>query len=398
MKYKFDSLDGVSFFNGLIFFAPVALFVRTQAGVSLSQFFILQALLSGVIFLGEIPAGFVTDRIGYRNSMIFSQVLLFTARILLLLAFLSKSLPLFVLEVFVEGICCCFSSGTDSAYIYQIYGKDRYLDKISHTRNFGTLGFILSTLSYAGIYAWLGISGLLIATCISSGCGIICALLLKKDNVEHISIKEITTPPIALVKELIHKPQAWAFTIGLSSFSISWILINFFYAERLVSCQIDEKWLTAVILLYSAIQMLAEPILNKLKGKNKNHILFVFSILAAVLMITFGYVKNPFLVIALMLILPLAINVPEFLLGERENDFIDHIEAERQRATALSILNMGVNLLEIVALFSSAFFAKIGIGTCFLMVGVLLGVVAVWLVYMLEKNEKTKRLSKGVVN
>jgi high-affinity Fe2+/Pb2+ permease len=59
---------------------------------------------------------------------------------------------------------------------------------------------------------------------------------------------------------------------------------------------------------------------------------------------------------------------------------------------------MGVNLLEIVALFSSAFFAKIGIGTCFLMVGVLLGVVAVWLVYMLEKNEKTKRLSKGVVN
>jgi sugar phosphate permease len=138
--------------------------------------------------------------------------------------------------------------------------------------------------------------------------------------------------------------------------------------------------------------MLAEPILNKLKGKNKNHILFVFSILAAVLMITFGYVKNPFLVIALMLILPLAINVPEFLLGERENDFIDHIEAERQRATALSILNMGVNLLEIVALFSSAFFAKIGIGTCFLMVGVLLGVVAVWLVYMLEKNEKTKRL------
>jgi sugar phosphate permease len=216
--------------------------------------------------------------------------------------------------------------------------------------------------------------------------------------VEHISITEIATPPIALIKELFHKPQAWAFMIGLSAFSISWIMINFFYAERLVSCQIDEKWLTAVILLYSAIQMLAEPILNKLKGKNKNYILFVFSILAAVLMITFGYVKNPFLVIALMLILPLALNVPEFLLGERENDFIDHIEAERQRATALSILNMGVNLLEIVALFSSAFFAKIGIGTCFLMVGVLLGVVAVWLVYMLEKNEKTKRLSKGVVN
>ena len=54
-KLKFDSYDGVCFLNGLVFFAPVALLVRTQAGVSEHIFFLLQALLSGVIFLGEIP-------------------------------------------------------------------------------------------------------------------------------------------------------------------------------------------------------------------------------------------------------------------------------------------------------------------------------------------------------
>jgi MFS family permease len=123
MKRKFDSLDCVSFLNGLVFFAPVALFVRTQAGVSLSQFFVLQALLSCVIFLGEIPAGYVTDRIGYRQSMILSQILIFAARTLLTAAFFLKSLPLFVIEVLVEGLGACFASGTDSAYIYQIYGK-----------------------------------------------------------------------------------------------------------------------------------------------------------------------------------------------------------------------------------------------------------------------------------
>ena len=31
-KLKFDSYDGVCFLNGLVFFAPVALLVRTQAG------------------------------------------------------------------------------------------------------------------------------------------------------------------------------------------------------------------------------------------------------------------------------------------------------------------------------------------------------------------------------
>ena len=35
-----DSYDAVSFFNGLVFFAPVSLLVRTQAGVSQSMFFL----------------------------------------------------------------------------------------------------------------------------------------------------------------------------------------------------------------------------------------------------------------------------------------------------------------------------------------------------------------------
>ena len=90
-KLKFDSYDGVCFLNGLVFFAPVALLVRTQAGVSEHVFFILQALLSGVIFLGEIPTGFITDKIGYRKSLILAQVLLLGARSLLLAAFVSRS-------------------------------------------------------------------------------------------------------------------------------------------------------------------------------------------------------------------------------------------------------------------------------------------------------------------
>lgn len=38
MFKKFDNYDGVCFFNGLIFYAPVALLIRTQAGVSNATF------------------------------------------------------------------------------------------------------------------------------------------------------------------------------------------------------------------------------------------------------------------------------------------------------------------------------------------------------------------------
>ena len=106
---------------------------KNAAGVSEHVFFILQALLSGVIFLGEIPTGFITDKIGYRKSLILAQVLLLGARSLLLAAFVSRSLVLFVVEAVVEGIAACFTSGTGSAYLYALYGENGYLAK-THTQ------------------------------------------------------------------------------------------------------------------------------------------------------------------------------------------------------------------------------------------------------------------------
>ena len=119
-----DAYDGMSFFGGLVFFAPVALLARTRAGISEGQFFLLQVLLSAVIALGELPTGHLTDRVGYRSSL-----LLLTARGALLAAYLLRSLPLFALEAVIEGVAACLASGTDSAYLYALWGEDEYLPK-----------------------------------------------------------------------------------------------------------------------------------------------------------------------------------------------------------------------------------------------------------------------------
>ena len=145
MSSLMDSYDAVSFFNGLVFFAPVSLLVRTQAGVSQSMFFLLQALLSAITFLGEIPTGFLTDRIGYKRSLVLSQSLLLLARSLLFVSFLCKNPVLFAIEAAVEGLSYCFSSGTDSAYLYEVYGNEAYLSKTAHASNCGTAGFLIST-------------------------------------------------------------------------------------------------------------------------------------------------------------------------------------------------------------------------------------------------------------
>ena len=376
-KLKFDSYDGVCFLNGLVFFAPVALLVRTQAGVSEHVFFLLQALLSGVIFLGEIPTGFITDKIGYRKSLIWAQVLLFGARSLLLAAFVSRSLVLFVVEAVVEGIAACFTSGTGSAYLYALYGENGYLAKTAHAGNFGTAGFIISTVAYAGIYKISGMEGLLITTVVMDIIAVVCSFYLRSESSKTIIADRKEVQILAVFKN----KKAFLFVISLAIFSIAWLLINFFYVEKLENCGLPVEWMSLIILSYSAVQMLAEPILGKLSdeknGKSgRGKLPAVTAATAGVAFLLFGVVKFRSAVLLLMLILPLLLNLPEYLLMDLENQFVDEAECGSQRAATLSVLNMGVNLVEILTLSASAFLTKIGIQWCFVFVGCFLMAIA----------------------
>lgn len=376
-KLKFDSYDGVCFLNGLVFFAPVALLVRTQAGVSEHIFFLLQALLSGVIFLGEIPTGFITDKIGYRKSLIWAQVLLFGARSLLLAAFVSRSLALFVVEAVVEGIAACFTSGTGSAYLYALYGENGYLAKTAHAGNFGTAGFIISTVAYAGIYKISGMEGLLITTVVMDVIAVVCSFYLRSESSKTVIADRKEVQILAVFKN----KKAFLFVISLAIFSIAWLLINFFYVEKLENCGLPVEWMSLIILSYSAVQMLAEPILGKLSdGKNgksgRGKLPAVTAATAGVAFLLFGVVKFRSAVLLLMLILPLLLNLPEYLLMDLENQFVDEAECGSQRAATLSVLNMGVNLVEILTLSASAFLTKIGIQWCFVFVGCFLMAIA----------------------
>ena len=376
-KLKFDSYDGVCFLNGLVFFAPVALLVRTQAGVSEHIFFLLQALLSGVIFLGEIPTGFITDKIGYRKSLIWAQVLLFGARSLLLAAFVSRSLALFVVEAVVEGIAACFTSGTGNAYLYALYGENGYLAKTAHAGNFGTAGFIISTVAYAGIYKISGMEGLLITTVVMDIIAVVCSFFLRSESSKAVIADRKEVQILAIFKN----KKAFLFVISLAIFSIAWLLINFFYVVKLENCGLPVEWMSLIILSYSAVQMLAEPILGKLSdGKNgkssREKLPAVTAATAGVAFLLFGVIKFRAAVLLLMLILPLLLNLPEYLLMDLENQFVDETECGSPRAATLSVLNMGVNLVEILTLSASAFLTKIGIQWCFVFVGGFLMAIA----------------------
>ena len=382
-----DAYDGMSLCGGLVFFAPVALLVRTQAGISETQFFLLQALLSGIIALGELPTGHLTDRMGYRRPLILAQLLLLAARGLLLAAFLLRSLPLFVAEALVEGISACLSSGTASAYLYALYGESDYLPKAAHAANFGTAGFLLSTAAYALLYRYFGLTGLLAATVLAGAAGLVCSLFLRREPRAAVPEHRSQSTMWGQLGKIFRDRQALLLTALLSMFSVAWLLVNFFYAEKLADCGIPLTWLSAIIITYSAGQMLAEPIIRLCAGKSRSRLTAIFCLLCGGGLAAFGWLRTPWAAVPLMVLLPLLLDLASFYLEERQNHLIDRLDADRDRAAALSAMNIGVNLAEIASLFASSLLAALGIGWCFALCGGLLLLGA--LGYMLSSRKIT---------
>ncbi|MBQ6408402.1 MAG: MFS transporter [Butyrivibrio sp.] len=371
-KLNIDNLELVSFFNGLVFFAPVALLVRTRAGVSLDQFFVLQAILSLVIFFGEIPTGKITDVVGYKNTIVLSQVMLLIARSMLFAAFLTGSFGMFIAEAIIEGIASCFSSGTISAYLYQRYDEGEYVVKSARNSNFGTAGFIVSTIMYAGIYHFFGIEGLLALTVVMNVLAVFASSGIEKEKVA-VSDKagnRVTEKHMRFVLKL--NAENIIIMLTLACVSISFILINFFYVDKLESLGISEEWMTAIILGYSVIEMASEKILDHIGEKNYFKTFITGFILSGLCMLVFARLDIKLVIIPVMLFIPLMVSVPAYIFDEMENKVIDKNHLEEKRAEVLSAYNMGVNLVEVIFLFASAYVAGIGVSACFTAVGVLM--------------------------
>ena len=368
-------LAAVSFFDGLVFFAPVSLLVRTTAGVTVSQFFLLQAAIACTVLAAELPAGRLTDRIGCRSTIVLCEGGFLAARALLLAAFLTRSLPLFVLEAAVEGLAISFESGTRSAYLYLTVPPELYLTRTARVENWGTAGFIASTVCYAGLYALWGLTGLLAATVCTSALAFLSALRLPQEPA-HKAASQTRQRPAAGLLHALRGRKALVLIATLAAVSMGQLLVNFFYADKLRACGLREEWMTPLILGYSALGLVSEPVLARIPAGQRAAALAGFFLAAGAAMLALGFVNAAGPAILLMLALPLLLRVPACLLERFQNDLVDELGEGERRAELLSAFNMSGSFLEVVFLVGSAALAAAGAAFCFGAVGLLLAALS----------------------
>jgi len=378
-----------SFFANLVFFAPVALLVRTRNGISQSEFFILQAILSLGIFFFEIPCGVLTDKIGYKKTLILSALFIVVVR-----AIFTKggSFFVFAIAAIIEAIALCFASGTEDAFSWEAFGEKDFVEKSAKIGSFSTAAFIISTLLFAPMNSFLGFDSLLWGTLIASFLAF--AVLLFVPHERHFSAKapqqgeskqdgkrrSITTGNV--LKILLSKKIIAVFLIS-SFLSLGVFITNFFFILKLAEAGLSENWMSALILSYSALNLLSPAILSRLSKKSPAIVLTVLFAASALLLLSLSLLSG-FAILLPMTLLPLLMSLPSAILSGIENTLIDSLNLGGKRATVLSVMNQGSNLVDVVFLFASSALPSSSTSALFLPIAALFVVLSLFCAFRLK--------------
>lgn len=376
MKDKnFKFIEIMFFFSGIVFYAPVAMLIRTGRGISISEFLILQAIVSFSILFFEIPLGCLTDRIGYKYSMILSSFFILVARFFLLFA---NSFYVFAFESFLEGIYFAFSSGTISSYLYVIFGEENFAKRSSILQNFSNVGFIVSTVGFFFINKYMNIDYLIIYTIFANIISLIFCFLIPKEK----SLEEAEEINKNYILKLLNK-NTFKFIILNSILSLSTILINFFYVVIIEKIGLKSENLMFVILAYTFFELLAYKIIEIFNEKNLTRNTFIFSTICGVLFLVIPFLKT-YVVLVFMVLLPLMLSVLGTYVEKLENMYVDTIKSNK-RASLLSIFSMGANGMDVCFLFVSSNIIDNNFSNLFLFVAILFFLVGGYFAF---KNTK----------
>lgn len=376
MKDKnFKFIEILFFFSGIVFYAPVAMLIRTGRGISISEFLILQAIVSFSILFFEIPLGCLTDRIGYKYSMILSSFFILVARFFLLFA---NSFYVFAFESFLEGIYFAFSSGTISSYLYVIFGEENFAKRSSILQNFSNVGFIVSTVGFFFINKYMNIDYLIMYTIFANITSLIFCFLIPKEK----SLEEAEEINKNYILKLLNK-NTFKFIILNSILSLSTILINFFYVVIIEKIALKSENLMFVILAYTFFELLAYKIIEIFNEKNLTRNTFIFSTICGVLFLVIPFLKT-YVVLVFMVLLPLMLSVLGTYIEKLENMYVDTIKSNK-RASLLSIFSMGANGMDVCFLFVSSNIIDNNFSNLFLFVAILFFLVGGYFAF---KNTK----------
>lgn len=105
-----------TFLSGLVFYTPIYALYLQDIVLSIYKVSLLFAANSIAIIILEIPTGVISDKVGRKNSLLFSAASGIIAIGLMLTA---KTFESLLIAILFRGLSYTFTSGTETAFIFE---------------------------------------------------------------------------------------------------------------------------------------------------------------------------------------------------------------------------------------------------------------------------------------
>ena len=213
-----------------MFPAPIVAIYYFKYGLNMKDLFIIQAVSSIMIATFEIPTGYVSDRFGRKNSLLYGLLISLLGFIIIGSSF---GFTGFLIGEMLLGLGVTFISGSDSAILYETYveigDEEAYSQaeaKFQSLHHFGEL-FGVVTGGFIAAYS-------LRATYLARGVFILVAIILAFKLIEpaktYVSERE---KPKVWSSAFLHIKNLW-YLFGVSSFIFAFMIIGFWFVQPLL--------------------------------------------------------------------------------------------------------------------------------------------------------------------
>ncbi len=147
-KINIHLLYAVAFLQGLVFYGPIATLYRQAQGISVFDITLIESISLITMILLEVPWGYVSDKIGYKKTIIMCNILFFISKIIFWKA---DTFFLFLAERLILSIVISGLSGCDSAYLYLSVNENESQKVFGIYEAMGTTGLICASVIFSVI-------------------------------------------------------------------------------------------------------------------------------------------------------------------------------------------------------------------------------------------------------
>lgn len=149
-------------FNFFMMIAPIIVLVYVQKGISVGDFFLIQALFRVSAFLFEIPSGYLSDRFSRKHILILGTIVHMIGYSTLAIA---HGFWQIVLGEAILGIASALFTGTLEAYTYDLLKRNntqkQFLKEFGSIQTYGQAASFIAAILGGILLPYIGGTGIL---------------------------------------------------------------------------------------------------------------------------------------------------------------------------------------------------------------------------------------------